>query len=497
MLRFLKDLATSTVAVAPSPASSGTSITVQTGEGSFFPGSTQVPFYLVAHPDNELPTQDNAEFLLVTAVSSDTFTIDRAVPMGDLFLTAKNIAVGWRVSLPIVTWDLVRTECLGFIMYDPTPDFSVGDVIAVDPYSPAYIKANANDPLTSEVVGVVIDRNDNFCEVITNGKTTIPNAYPEGSGGHTLYLSDITDGKLSYEEPTTPGHISKPVVTLMSESMGFVDGWVTIMRGMEIDEGWGSTSFISDATPAGLVNGTNTAFTVPEAYSAGTMEVFINGLKQIRDTDYTETNPTTGSFTISPAPASGDIVRVNYMTGAFGTGNADTVDGYHASQLMTPIGSIMDYGGATAPTGWLLCYGQAISRTTYAALFAVLGTTYGVGDGSTTFNVPDLRGRVVAGQDDMGGTSANRLTGTSGSVDGDILGGTGGAETHTLSAAEMPVHSHQQIFTAGTSGSYGMVDSGAASSSGTNRGNTGNAGSGSAHNNVQPTIILNKIIRAL
>src|SRR5262245_45971339 len=61
----------------------------------------------------------------------------------------------------------------------------------------------------------------------------------------------------------------------------------------------------------------------------------------------------------------------------------------------TPIGAVIDYAGASAPSKWLLCYGQAVSRTTYAALFDVLSTTYGVGDGSSTFNVPDLRGRVV------------------------------------------------------------------------------------------------------
>jgi len=61
------------------------------------------------------------------------------------------------------------------------------------------------------------------------------------------------------------------------------------------------------------------------------------------------------------------------------------------------VGCILTYAGSTAPTGWLLCQGQAISRTTYADLYALCGTTYGVGDGSTTFNLPDLRGRVVVG----------------------------------------------------------------------------------------------------
>ena len=79
--------------------------------------------------------------------------------------------------------------------------------------------------------------------------------------------------------------------------------------------------------------------------------------------------------------------------------------------LGVPAGCVMPYAGATAPDGWLLCHGQAVSRTTYADLFGAIGTAYGPGDGSTTFNLPDLRGRVAAGRDDMGGTDAGRLAG--------------------------------------------------------------------------------------
>jgi microcystin-dependent protein len=156
-----------------------------------------------------------------------------------------------------------------------------------------------------------------------------------------------------------------------------------------------------------------------------------------------------------------------------------------------PAGSVMPYAGSTAPSGWLLSYGQAISRSTYATLFAVIGTTYGVGDGATTFNVPDLRGRLVAGQDDMGGTSADRLTGQSGGVDGDTLGASGGAETHTLTAGQLP-----------TSATYQRENSHGA------QGGTGPAGlaqspvqaaltgaNNEPHNNVQPTLILNYIIK--
>lgn len=188
--------------------------------------------------------------------------------------------------------------------------------------------------------------------------------------------------------------------------------------------------------------------------------------------------------------------------------NAEAITGTATNRVLTPAnlaavlatlssvppGVIVPYAAATEPTGWLLCYGQAVSRTTYAALFAVLNTDgliYGVGDGSTTFNLPDARGRVVAGQDDMGGTSANRLTGVSGGINGDTLGGTGGSETHALTIAQLAAHTHT-INAADASGSGTLaVRNSAANGTMT----TNSTGSGTAHNNVQPTIIFNYIIK--
>lgn len=157
------------------------------------------------------------------------------------------------------------------------------------------------------------------------------------------------------------------------------------------------------------------------------------------------------------------------------------------------IGDIKATARSTASAGWVMAYGQAISRTTYWALFADIGTTYGVGDGATTFNVPDLRGRVIAGQDDMGGVSADRLTSA---LNGDTLGATGGTETHTLVTSEIPAHVHTDTMYISTGGSgSGPLRTATGSGSGSTVTSDSTGGDG-AHTNTQPTIILNYMIFA-
>lgn len=100
-----------------------------------------------------------------------------------------------------------------------------------------------------------------------------------------------------------------------------------------------------------------------------------------------------------------------------------------ASALLVPPGSVSAYAGISVPGGWLYCDGSAIDRTIYADLFASIGTTYGNGNGTTTFNIPNLRGRNVIGLN-------------SSETDFDVLGETGGEKRHTLTVGEMPAHTH-------------------------------------------------------
>lgn len=160
-------------------------------------------------------------------------------------------------------------------------------------------------------------------------------------------------------------------------------------------------------------------------------------------------------------------------------------------------GTIVSWAKSTTPTGWLECDGSAVSRSTYADLFTAIGTTYGAGDGSSTFNLPDMRGRTAVGKDNMGGSAANRITNAN-TVDGTVLGQTGGAEVHTLSVSNIPSHSHaQRYWPHGSAVSLTYPGLPGHSGGGTSTSSTHDAatGGGGAHQNIQPLIVLNYIIK--
>ncbi|SFV00848.1 phage tail protein [Bradyrhizobium arachidis] len=179
-----------------------------------------------------------------------------------------------------------------------------------------------------------------------------------------------------------------------------------------------------------------------------------------------------------------------------------------ANQVI-PAGALMPYAGGAAPTGWLLCNGQSLLRTDYPSLFVAIGSTYGAADG-THFTLPDMRGRIPAGVD--GG--ANRLTSSFFGATA-ALGATGGYESHTLTTAQLASHSHANTLNdlghvhsgALNTGAFFGSPGGATNVAGNATTNTGSsttgititnasAGGGGAHNNVQPTIVLNYIIKA-
>jgi microcystin-dependent protein len=127
------------------------------------------------------------------------------------------------------------------------------------------------------------------------------------------------------------------------------------------------------------------------------------------------------------------VVTYNNSDGAF------YIQSLAGNPYLIPLGGLLPYVGTTAPnSAFALPYGQAISRTTYATLFSLVSTTFGTGDGSTTFNLPDLRGTMIAGIDNMGGSAANRITNAGSGIVGTTLGATGGAQNVTLAQSALP-----------------------------------------------------------
>lgn len=162
---------------------------------------------------------------------------------------------------------------------------------------------------------------------------------------------------------------------------------------------------------------------------------------------YESTNKTikfgdgTSAWNSLPVAAAGDITRIIAGTGltygsqTTGYGNgasagySNVVELQLDSNVQTPSGVISQYAGATAPSGWLLCDGSAVSRTTYSTLFGIIGVTYGAGDTTTTFNLPNLKGRLPVGRD-------------SAQTEFDTLAETGGTKTETLTDSQIPAHTH-------------------------------------------------------
>lgn len=185
-----------------------------------------------------------------------------------------------------------------------------------------------------------------------------------------------------------------------------------------------------------------------------------------------------------------------------------------------PLGVAVDYWGAFPPPGYAFLYGQELSRTTYADLFAVIGTAAGAGNGTTTFNLPDYRDVVSSGRGDMGGTAKGLLSNFASTVIGAIFG----TQSHTLTEAQMPSHthtgtaasagSHDHTLTLSSTGNNGSENASVARFNAPTVSNWGMAtgttnttgahthtvtvaakGGGLEHPNVQPTIICNKIMR--
>lgn len=146
-----------------------------------------------------------------------------------------------------------------------------------------------------------------------------------------------------------------------------------------------------------------------------------------------------------------------------------------------PIGAVIEWDSDIIPENWLLLDGQEVSREEYSDLFDLYGTKYGEGDGSTTFNLPNRKTRVPVGKD-------------SSDSDFNKLGKTGGEKTHKLTVSEMPSHNHEMTWNTGSGSSASAVSWISATT--TQVVNTKKTGGDGAHNNLQPYIVTNFIVKA-
>ncbi len=191
--------------------------------------------------------------------------------------------------------------------------------------------------------------------------------------------------------------------------------------------------------------------------------------------------------TINSKPLSSDISLTYTDVNAVPT--TRTVNGKPLSQNLTAAdigacqpGSILVWTTSTAPTGWLLCNGSSVSRTTYSALYNKITTKYGSGNGSTTFTLPNLKGRVPVGVGSSPFTS---------------LGNNGGSTSVTLTVSQIPQHNHGQVVTAGENGTSTRIDyaGDGAGNIYTQGAKSENTGGGSSHTNLQPYLTVNYIIK--
>lgn len=221
---------------------------------------------------------------------------------------------------------------------------------------------------------------------------------PGGTTGQVLAKVSNTDGDVHWVDPTQANVVvdtitekqtlaaSQTVVTL---TQTITRGLAVYIEGIRLPQGSGVDEWMPDPTDPGK-------FTLGKSYPDGSILQAVN-------------NEPAGS---APAPLERSRNLSDVADKATSRANLDVYSKAETDQKM-PAGGVVYFPRTTAPTGWLKANGAAVSRTAYASLFAVIGTTFGVGDGVNTFNIPDLRGEFVRGLDDGRGVDASRVLGSS------------------------------------------------------------------------------------
>lgn len=347
------------------------------------------------------------------------------------------------------------------------------------------IPNNSKGYVVRNSVSYATNANALIMRVAGNTGVTIPS----GTNKHI-----ITDGTSIYE-------ISQDSFTNLT-----VEGNVTVEGNMVVS---GAATFNTNVSVSGNIAGKGTLNITKGlvvAASSGTAvcvqgALFVSAASQFTGAIIAKSNVTvSGNVNIAGNTSIGGTVTIS--GGNLAAPNAKVCasayygDGSNLTGAM-PTGAILPYGSSVAPSGYVLCNGTAYNRTgTYADLFGVIGVKYGVGDGSSTFNVPDTRGRFLAGWD--AGTGV--LTSVTVSmITGATIGNTGGTQAVALAVAQIPSHQHL-AWISGSGDDEGVqanssqlgLESNFAANSTVSTGSTGGSGS---HSNIPPSLIINYIIK--
>ncbi len=332
-------------------------------------------------------------------------------------------------------------------------------------------------------------------------------ALPFFNWSRTAASNATADATINWQEGQPPSSVNDSARAMMASTAAYRDDIAGAIVTTGTSTSYNVASYEVFDSLAHL-NGQMIAFTPHATNGANGVNLNVDGLafKPLL------TSPGAGLLAGTLIQGTPYVAVYNNADGAF------YLQGFYGNAYNIPLGAGLEYWGSSAPnSSFAFPVSQAISRTTYATLFALIGTTYGVGDGSTTFQLPDKRGRVSAALDPTG----TILTSSTISPSGGSLGGVGGAQLHTLTASELPAHTHPNTLNDlghthafGAAGSQGNVAGTGASGTtpqyGSTSNNTGsnnstpmsitnapNTGGGNAHAIVQPTIVCNYIMRII
>jgi microcystin-dependent protein len=319
----------------------------------------------------------------------------------------------------------------------------------------------------------------------------------------TAATNASADGSINWAEGQAPSSVNDSARAMMAAVAKYRDDIAGAITTGGSSTAYTVTSNQSFDTLAHL-SGQMIAF-VPHTTSAGsagsqiTLNVDGLGAKPIR-------------LAPSVEIASGTLVQgTPYVATYNNSDGAFYLQGFGTNPYQIPLGAMLPYTGSTAPnTAFVLPFGQAISRTTYATYFSLVNTTFGTGDGSTTFNVIDMRGRLPIGQDNMGGSAASRVTTAGSSIDGTTIGANGGGQNVSILQGNLPnvTLGGSVTYAANSSGiSYQPGGAGAtvvsAMASGGNTSATTTSvsislgGSGTVLNKMPPGIVVPYILRVI